>query len=122
MGLGVSGCISDTQSEIHSQVGQQSRNHILQTSPAVACHESLLLPQLFLALWRVEFSSVEQQDLAPVKECTVTRINIVTITISYNFVCANFSCMECNPSFSSFSADCSINGKVFSVTKLLENS
>ena len=111
MGFGVLGCISDTPSEIHLEDVQQTRNHILQMSPVVGCYEVLLLPQLLVVPWTVEFPSVEQQDLAPVKECTVTRINIVTITIFYMFVCANYSCMECNPSFSSFSADCSIKGK-----------
>ena len=70
MGLRVSGCISDTQSEIHSWAGQQTRNHILQMSPAVvACHEALSLPQLLVVCWLVELSSVEQVRRAPVHVC-----------------------------------------------------
>ena len=60
-GLGVSGCISDILSERHSEVVQQTRNHILQMSPpVVACHEALLLPQLPVVPWWVEFPSAEQ--------------------------------------------------------------
>ena len=60
MGLGVSGYISDTPSELNLEVGQQTRNHILQMSPpVVVCHEALLLPQLLVVCWWVELSSVE---------------------------------------------------------------
>ena len=60
MDLGVSGYILDILSEKHFEVGQQTRNHILQMSPVVACHEVLLLPQLLVVCWWVELSSVEK--------------------------------------------------------------
>ena len=47
---------------------QQTRNHILQMSPVVACHEVLFLPQHLLVPWRVEFPFVEQV-LPPVYVC-----------------------------------------------------
>ena len=71
MDLGVSGYISDTLSEKHSEMIQQTRNHILQMSPSVvACHEVLPLPQLLEVCWWVEFSSAEQV-LPPVYVHTV---------------------------------------------------
>ena len=72
MGLGVSGCISDTRSGKHSEVLRQTRSHILQMSRVVACREALLLPQLPVMCWWVEFFSVEQV-LPPVCVHTVTE-------------------------------------------------
>ena len=55
MGLGVSGCILDSLFERHLYAIQQTRNCILQmSSSVVAC---LLLPQLLVVPWRVEFPS-----------------------------------------------------------------
>ena len=95
MGLGVSGCISDTQSEIHLLVGRQTRNHILQmTSPAVACHEALLLPQLLEVCWLVELSSAEQV-LPPV--CVQQYHNSNQIHCCH--VCVNYYQLSGSPSF-----------------------
>ena len=80
MGLGVSGCISDTQSEKHFEAVRQTRNHILQMSPVVACHEALLLPQLLVVV--VELSSAEQV-LPPV--CVYN--NIITL---FRFIAVMF--------------------------------
>ena len=68
MGLGVSGYILDTPSAKHLEVVQQTRNRILQMSPVAACHEALLLPQLLVVPWWVEFCSGEQV-LPPVYVC-----------------------------------------------------
>ena len=79
MGLGVSGCILDTPSEIHSWVGQQTRNHILQMSPVVACHEALLLPQLLEVCWLVELSSAEQVLPPVVYNNIITLIRFIAV-------------------------------------------
>ena len=86
MGLGVSGYISDSPCGRHSEVGQQTRNHILQTSPpGVACHEALLLPQLLVVCWWVEFSSDEQVQ-PPVCVHTVQLIRFIAVM----YVCVNY--------------------------------
>ena len=83
MGLGVSGCISDILSEKHSEGGQQIRNHILQMLAVVACHEALLLPQLLVVLWKVDFSSVEYV-LPPVYVHKITEQHITTVIATEN--------------------------------------
>ena len=89
MGLGVSGCISDTRSELNSEVGQQTHNHILQTPPpGVACHEALLLPQLLEVCWWVGLSSVEQV-LPPVCVHTV-QLHYNSNQIHCCHVCVNY--------------------------------